>query len=915
MAQRWRARHRGTLGGACFTLVLWGLSVFYSAPAHAWGPGLNLILAEQVVDELRARDSPWADALSASDAPDLVAFGAVFSTWMRDIRGINHSRQEGVQALRIAKFLLDKAEEEEVPLWRLERQLFSLGLLIGSRSEFGRPFLLSAIAASAPLGPLYASRQSPTSLEAAIRGHAPVLLRGWADLLIAGSDRFVDALYKGVLISERANDRAEAMAHWYCESLNEYYGINYLCDESVVLFRRWVDDARRRFGQGGLDASRQLAASWMSGGARGAFWAWLNSPLSLLTAQPPEEFFADAPELTQIFDSAWGDKQVWDELLEQLLPPLTALTIASLDGEPPLDGFDPAAVEAYAGQLSLMAALPDDYAPEVGFVVDRLRWRDDNAYFIDEISRGDALTRILLELRHWHILADSYDLKVKVYLDRPGWDSSADTLILEYDRRWEHPAELWAESLPNAAIIQIWLPGNLVDVESVYVELYIDDSDKPALTTNVDRFWSIRELPLTSLPLWMALRSYGRFPGSLPINDPLFIEPTGQLFVTARSLSQGPLLEDVEVLVAREGQAEILRQGVTGSAGTLAFDGLEPGRYNVFGRSLRPDFVAGEARQQIEIDSFSSAFAALELERVPTVTAPGPWQPGPRCVRYSWNMDELGGAVTAVEVSVVALQGAEVIEPQLLDPQLVQVCLPDSSASLPADRELQVELSPIYDTVDSFGLVATSPAFKVDPVTPEFSEVQIFSGDGGCVYDAEELWVEASVEVGPSGLKDVGWRSTRETGGLRPLDGVSLRQSDGHWRIQAVIPDSLREDSRPFRLVGASVAGLQGVSAQELIAPRFEPELCDYTGAPPDSDTRGDSEHDAAGDPLDASADASGGGAADDPTAQPSEPATSTTGCSAAPAPAGTSAPLAAWLLALALLVSRAPRIRRRAPR
>lgn len=834
-----------TLGGFAALLAL-GLGA--PPPVAAWGVGMNALAVDEVVEALKD-DPAWQEALTPSDAVDVVRFGAAFPTWVRGLPRLHFDMDESrADAVRLARHLLERSEDHDVLVRRLERRLFALGLLVDARTYEARSLLLASSMASSSLGPLHLRDALPTTSEAAMRGDASWVLQGWVDLLVAGPERLVDVLYEGVLGSERVRQRAEGLTLWYCEEASAFFGRSPDCLEAVLDFRRWHQETAALFAGSTQEQARHAARVWAGDDASSLLRGWWTTPLRRLVLKPPDDLALSARMQDRLLTEGWGEADFWSALLEPLFPLVVSWVRDSFDREPQGALVSRARAEAYASQVSMMRFLPEYYAPSPRLVVDHLQWRNAEGERIEELPRARAGEDLFLEIRWLATVALEASVTVRVRLDRPGWDATVDTILHEETREPPSDPATWVQTPVPASLYRVTLPEDLDEVEGLYVEVLLEGEERPVLTTRVDRFWRIGALDLTTPARQLAIRSYGRFPGSLPILDPVVRQSAGELFVRTRGLQGGPPLEEVEVLVAAEGSQQILRRGTSADGGFVAFEGLPPGRYNVVGRSLRPQQVRGEVQVQVDVAAFTRAFVTVALERVPEVEAPGPWQPGPRCARFRWNADAFEGSVDAIRVGVIDGEGAYVIPMQRLDPELVQVCRGLQEPPLPENVPLRVQLATVYDVSASAGLVASSAPFQVDPLAPTFNEVRVNYDDARCADPSDSASVDAWLEAGPSGVVEVGWRSPRETGTLRPLEDARIEETEGEWRVTVPVPSTLR-DERPWVLVARSGAGVVGASTRELAFPPADPGRCgpDEPDVGPGEDVRpGD---DVVGDP------------------------------------------------------------------
>lgn len=741
-------------------------ALFVASPALAYGPGVHMREADNVLEELVDSDPTWKRLKAAEPLADsYVRIGSISPDIQLAIDAIDFGHAKG-----LSYALLDEAEGKPARF-----KIFALGHLAHVTSDaVSESFFTPALFAQGAIGPFDLFKGGGGGA-----GESENICEAFGDLINGDYDALVDALFDFRMEGPEAKKRLREVIGWYCEVGARHHGRQVDCTLAVQQLEARLSRADDLLGNSTRSSAKDLVRGLLDQSPRSLTSLFSQGTLTSFIGREFKQQPHYDREMRRFKGSKLVDRDYWSMYAKHFEPMARAFALDHLrhrDQIAPWPAYNRHAM-ACGNIQSVMQFLPAHYDPSPGLLMDRLIWRRaDNGNRVERVDETLAGAMLEAEVRFFATMPVDTTVEGVVKRDRPGLDAESDPVV----GRASTPIAVdpASYSLKDRQTLTIPFTASPKMGEGFYVELRVADSDKPWMTTSWDRLWQIRAegLPL-DLPVFRGnFGTYGHWPASLPVAEPA--GPShGQIFVAALTAPKGDGIDGATVTLKRKGSPPGGTGGqprtmTTGGNGMAVFDRLQAGRWRVE--------VEGDGWETEQGASTSLAVFEVTGERIwakhrlyaiprPKVDLEGDWSKDAGCLPVRWTDERFDGQLERMEATVYRVSGqpgevagapgdgaAEALgEPQKLFGGQGKVCFGDGARD---GDVVQVELKATYDD----GVTATPGHTRLvglDGSPPELvsmsaRDVQI----PACPTTGAEATVELEVVEPHTRVTEVAWR-------------------------------------------------------------------------------------------------------------------------------------------------------------
>ncbi len=725
-------------GAAALMLLLTAFVPALPRTSSAYGPGMHILEADRVLADLSATDPAWAELAAHPEALTWLHLGCIAPDfqWASDTISFGHSRALGFA-------LLDAAETPE-------QRLFALGHVCHMASDAAaETFLLPTLFGSAPLGmfDLFDNRRGAM-------GASEGIVEGFGDLVTGDWAGLVDLLYDLWFEPGVDRERGLSMVRWYCGLGAAHAGRQVDCDQAALEVGEILGMAEQLLGDMDRDAAHMLVAGLVEQPLEQTAVLFSSGILTSVVGQQGTPSDAMDWEIERFIASPLCDREFWAQYddLDELGPSFALDRLAAGGALGGFPGWDEQAI--VCGNLqSVMQFDPAAYAVVAGLLVDRVEWLDEQGQPLASLTRADDGRALSVRLRMFSTLPFDGPVRGVVRRDRPGLDRAGDDVL------GEATLELVYEPTAAAQVprptLEVPFVARTAEALGFVVELHAADDPRPTFTSSWDGLLRLPQPELDRAIYRDNFGTYGHWPPSLPVLDPLPGPAT--LLVKARVAPAGPGVAGAQVLLDRMDLPALAPPN-----GITIFDGLEPGDWVASAEA--PGYRAGDP-VAATLSPLEQRWVWLDLHPIPTATPAPLFVADAGCTTLTWDPGPFGFQVDKLLVEVLPLPGEE----PLAGPTELgaahgrgQLCPPPRQAH---GQGLPIRLQTRY-TDDSLGAVGFADApVTVDNSPPQVGDPTVFAAPSTeCVPEGELLpWtppllVEVEITEPHSPLASLQWR-------------------------------------------------------------------------------------------------------------------------------------------------------------
>lgn len=684
-----------------------------SGRAEASGPGVHMLESDLLLDLLVAEDTEWEELATTDLARSYVHLGAVAPDiqWAVDELRFGHSRS-------LAYALLDAGAGGSA-----HHLLFALGFLAHQTTDgSGEMFVAPTLVSQAALGIL-----DVDGVDDGPEGEVEGLFEGLGDLIVGDWDMVVDVVYDFWLDGPEAQSRGLEIMGWYCEAAAAA-GQTVDCDLMLVQLQDVLALVEEYLGHMDREQARDFVHGMFDRQPAALMPVWASGMVSGITGAAPGT--VDPVELDRLETGPVATEEFWAayDTLKWLGPTWAAELLETRVGGWP--SWTPEALVC-GNLLATMQAMPERYDVEPGFLVDDVGYEDGDGNPVSTVSAAQDSETLFAKVRFYSAYHLATTVTGIVRRDRPGLDPSGDDVV------GTAQVDVDIDPLDYAGVarteLEIPFVADTEDALGFYVELHLEPNSGASFTTSWDALWRIPHLDLDRAVYRNNFGTYGHWPPSLPVGEP--VVSVGTVMAKARVAPEGPGIPGAELVLtwAPEEPGDGVWTGEAGTNGISVFDLVAPGIYTL--DATAPGYLTGGA-VTVTVAPRQQVWSRVALHAVPAPLLGGPAWPDRSCFEVSWDAAPFGGQVAAF---LAQLADGETDEP-LGEEQDLGRSGPDEIC-LDGPREdgskVAVVLRARYKD-ETFGVEGRSAAITVDGSAPEVVvlETRLAEGVPECVGEA-----------------------------------------------------------------------------------------------------------------------------------------------------------------------------------
>lgn len=614
-----------------FSSVLLSVCLLSSVEAVAFGPGMHIREADRTLEMLMETDVWWAQALEETPgALEYLHLGSITpdaEQWVPELT-FGHN-------VYLAYHLLERAEESgDVRL-----SFFALGFLshVSGGDRASEQFMAPLVAANSHMGYM-----NLLMAESGPEGEVEGITEVFGDLITGDFHGVIDVLYFFWLDGEEAKNRARELMLWYCEQAADSTGDNPDCALAVQQCEELLFNAEEYLGGFTREQAHSMVTVLIDEATHAdlaglIFDAATGSSIPLtISTEPSEEFDSEYWRLlrSEVVDPGSFEDlpyfyEPWPlyETMRDVGPSISLWHLLSRPGGSwPTWNEEPL---MWGNIRSIMNFLPDEYEragtsfhlpnccggdglthPEtvhpgsnfLGLIPDGIWYRNPEGTKVETIPIG-------AQGETWHAFVRFYSafpfegrIRGVVKKDRVGVDTTQDEVLGEVVIELEIDPTTYG--VRPREVIDIPFQPDTEGALGFYVELYTNDLVLPWFTTNWDRLWHIRDLPMWRASYQDNFGSYGHFPESLPVDG---VQRPTNLYVKPTIHPWGGGIAGASVTVGSQTL-------VTDEAGVAVFESIQPGLAMIQVTAPSYHYVSPLTKTVVE---GQDNWVAVEMEVIP----------------------------------------------------------------------------------------------------------------------------------------------------------------------------------------------------------------------------------------------------------------------------------------------------------